>query len=121
MSHKDPGSPLDDIDKFNDWWVAAVAGMAIPAVYVYIGGFQSSLLSDVLQTVLFWVLLIFTLYTIYSKVGQLSIRPSLPGAWFLGIRRHSSEMRVELLTDRRLRCAQGLRKGRAQVLQPGLL
>lgn len=52
-----------------NWYFAAWVGMAIPAVYTLIGGMQASLLSDFVQTIFAYALLLLTYFTITARVG----------------------------------------------------
>lgn len=67
-----------DFDKYPDdpakacspnWWLAAYIGSAIPATYVILGGMNSSLVSDAIQTVLACILLLAVLISI-NKASQ---------------------------------------------------
>jgi len=53
-----------------DWYFAAWVSMIIPAVYTIIGGMRASLLSDFIQTVFAYTLLLLTYFTITTKIDN---------------------------------------------------
>mmetsp|Transcript_9954 Transcript_9954/g.28268 ORF Transcript_9954/g.28268 Transcript_9954/m.28268 type:complete len:684 (-) Transcript_9954:787-2838(-) len=53
-----------------DWYFAAWVSMVIPAVYTIIGGMRASLLSDFIQTIFAYTLLLLTYFTITTKISN---------------------------------------------------
>lgn len=52
-----------------EWYWASWIGMAIPATYCLIGGMRASLVSDFVQTILAYALLILTYFVIQHRVS----------------------------------------------------